>query len=157
MSLVCLVKLADRALLDLEVCLDKRALMDQGDLRAKEDHQDLKACQAWKAVREPQVLMDQTDRLDHLDLMDLLETEGFLVYQVLLAQLDPQGSKDLKEKGETLASQESKVLRDHPDLLVLLGLLVSEVSGARRVHQESKELLAWEVGLVTRVHLVQQE
>ena len=126
-SLECLEKWDDRALLDPEACLDKRAQMDQGDLQESEDHPELKVCLVWRAVREPLVLMDQTDRLDHLDLMDLLETEGFLVYQVLLAQLDPQGSKDLKEKGETLASQESKALRDH------LGLLVPQDTEVLRV------------------------
>ena len=131
--------------------------MDQGDPQAKEDHQELKVCQAWRAAREPLVLMDQTDRLDHLDLVGLLGIEEFLVYQALLAQLEPQANKDHKEKGEILASQESKALRDHLGLLVLLGLLVSVVSEVRRVHQESRELQEWAVDLVTRVHPVQQE
>jgi len=151
------VKLADRDLLERPGCPVKRALMDQEDPQAKEDHRDLKACQAWKAVREPLVLMDQMDLLDHLDLMDLLGIEEFLVYQVLLAQLELQANKDHKEKGEILASQESRALRDHLGLLVLLGLLEREVSGVRRVHQESRELQGWAVDLVTRVHLVQQE
>merc|ERR1719295_440410 len=127
--------------------------MDQEDPQAKEDHREHKACQAWKAVREPPVLMDQMDRLDHLDQMDLLGIEEFLVYQAPLAQLEPQANKDLREKGEILASQESKALRDHLGLLVLLVLLVREVSGVRRVHQESRELQGWAVDLVTRVHL----
>jgi hypothetical protein len=131
--------------------------MDQEDPQAKEGHRDLKECQAWKAVREPLVLMDQMDRLDHLDLMDLLGIEEFLVYQALLVQLEPQANKDLKEKGEILASQESKGLRDHLGLLVLPGLLESEVSGVRRVHQESRELQGWAVDLATRVHPVQRE
>jgi len=101
--------------------------------------------------------MDLMDRLDHLDQMDLLGIEEFLVYQVLLAQLELQANKDHKEKGEILASQESRALRDHLGLLVLLGLLEREVSGVRRVHQESRELQGWAVDLVTRVHLVQQE
>jgi len=151
------VKLADRDSLDPLGCLVKRAQMDQEDPQAKEDHRERKACQAWKAVREPLVLMDQMDRLDHLDLMDLLGIEEFLVYQALLAQLEPQANKDHKEKGEILASQESKALRDHLGLLVLLGLLVSEASGVRKVHQESRELQEWAVDLVTRVHPVQQE
>jgi hypothetical protein len=151
------VKLADRALLERPGCPVKRAQMDQEDPQAKEDHRDLKACQAWKAVREPLVLMDQMDRLDHPDLMDLLGIEEFLVYQALLAQLEPQANKEHKEKGEILASQESKALRDHLGLLVLPGLLESEVRGVRRVHQESRELQGWAVDLVTRVRLVQRE
>lgn len=156
-NLECLVKLADRDSLEPQGCLVKRAQMDQEDPQAKEDHREHKACQAWKAVREPPVLMDQMDRLDHLDLMDLLGIEEFLVYQAPLAQLEPQANKDHREKGEILASQESKALRDHLGLLVLLVLLVREVSGVRRVHQESRELQGWAVDLVTRVHLVQQE
>jgi len=151
------VKLADRDSLDPLGCLVKRAQMDQEDPQAKEDHRELKECQAWKAVREPLVLMDQMDRLDHLDLMDLLGIEEFQVYQALLAQLEPQANKGHKEKGEILASQESKALRVHLGLSVLLGLLVSEASGVRRVHQESRELQGWAVDLVTRVHPVQQE
>lgn len=151
------MRLADRALLERPGCPVKRAQMDQEDLQAKEDHRELKACQAWKAVREPLVLMDQMDLLDHLDLMDLLGIEEFLVYQALLARLELQANKDRKEKGETLASQESKALRDHLGLLVLLGLLESEVSGVRRDHQESRELQGWAVDLVTRVPLVQRE
>jgi len=149
--------LADRDSLDPLGCLVKRAQMDQEGPQAKEDHRELKACQAWKAVREPLVLMDQMDRLDHLDQMDLLGIEEFLVYQALLAQLVPQANKDHKENGEILASQESKALRDHLGLLVLLGPLVSEASGVRRVRQESRELQEWVVDLVTRVHPVQQE
>ena len=156
-NLECLVKLADRDSLEPQGCLVKRAQMDQEDPQAKEDHREHKACQAWKAVREPPVLMDQMDRLDHLDLMDLLGIEEFLVYQAPLAQLEQQANKDHREKGEILASQESKALRDHLGLLVLLVLLVREVSGVRRVHQESRELQGWAVDLVTRVHLVQQE
>ena len=156
-NLECLVKLADRALLERPGCPVKRAQMDQEDPQAKEDHRELKACQAWKAVRDPLVLMDQMDRLDHLDLMGLLGIEEFRVYQALLVQLEPQANKDHKEKGEILASQESKALRDHLGLLVLPGLLESEVSGVRRVHQESRELQGWAVDLVTRVHLVQRE
>lgn len=156
-NLECLVKLADRALLDPLGCPVKRVQMDQEDPQAKEDHRDLKACQAWKAEREPLVLTDQMDRPDHLDPVDLLGIEEFLVYQALLAQQDPQANKDHKEKGEILASLESKALRDLLDLLVLLGLLVSEASGVRRVHQESRELQGWAVDLVTRVHRVQQE
>jgi len=156
-NLECLVKLADRDSLEPQGCLVKRAQMDQEDPQAKEDHREHKACQAWKAVREPPVLMDQMDRLDHLDLMDLLGIEEFLVYQVLLDQLEPQANKDLKEKGEISASPESKALRDHLGLLVLPVLLESEVSGVRRVLQENRELQGWVVDLVTRVHLVQQE
>jgi len=151
------VKLVARALLEPLACPDKRAQMDQGDPQAKEDHQELKVCQAWRAAREPLVLMDQMDLLDHLDLVGLLGIEEFLVFQALLAQLERQANKDHKEKGEILASQESKALRDHLGLLVLLGLLVSVVSEVRRVHQESRELQGWAAGLVTRVHLEQQE
>lgn len=156
-NLECLEKLADRALLEHLECPVRRAQMDQEDPQAKEDHRELKVCQAWKAVRELLVLMDQMDRLDHLDLMDLLGIEEFLVYQVLLAQLEPPANKDLKEKGEISASPESKALRDHQGLLVLPGLLESEVSGVRRVLQENRELQGWAVDLVTRVHLVPQE
>jgi len=151
------VKLVARALLEPLACPDKKAPMDQGDPQAKEDHQELKVCQAWRAAREPLVLMDQTDRLDHLDLAGLLGIEEFLVFQALLAQLEQQANKDHKEKGEILASQESKAPRDHLGLLVLLGLLVSVVSEVRRVHQESRELPGWVAGLVIRVHLEQQE
>merc|ERR1712088_199741 len=58
-SLECLEKWDDRALLDPEACLDKRAQMDQGDLQESEDHPELKVCLVWRAVREPPVLMGQ--------------------------------------------------------------------------------------------------
>ena len=151
------MKLVARALLEPLACLGKRAQMDQGDPQAKEDHQELKACQAWRAERDPLVLMDQMDRLDQMDLVGLLGIEEFLVFQALPAQLEQQANKDHKEKGEILASQESKALKDHLGLLVLLGLLVSVVSEVRRVHQESRELQGWAAGPVTRVHLEQQE
>lgn len=156
-SLECLEKLDDRALLDPEACLDKRAQMDQGDLQESEDHPELKVCLVWRAVREPLVLMDQMVQLDHLVRTDLQETEEYLVYLVPLAQLERLANKDLREKEEILANQESRALRDPLGLLVLPVLLVSVANGERKVHQANREHLGWEDVLVTRVHLVLQE
>jgi len=156
-SLECLEKLDDRALLDPEACLDKRAQMDQGDLQESEDHPELKVCLVWRAVREPLVLMDQMVRLDHPDQMDLLETEEYLVYLVPLAQPEQLANKDLRENEEILANQESRALRDPLGLLVLPVLLVSVANGEKKVHQANREHLGWEDVLVTRVHLVLQE
>ena len=149
--------MADRDSLDPLGCLVKRAQMDQEGPQAKEDHRELKECQAWKAVREPLVLMDQMVRLDHPDQMDLLETEEYLVYLVPLAQLEQLANKDLRENEEILANQESRALRDPLGLLVLPVLLVSVANGERKVHQANREHLGWEDVLVTRVHLVLQE
>ena len=146
-----------RALLEPLACPDKRAQMDQGDPQAKEDHQELKVCQAWRVAREPLVLMDQMVRLDHPDQMDLLETEEYLVYLVPLAQLEQLANKDLRENEEILANQESRALRDPLGLLVLPVLLVSVANGEKKVHQANREHQGWEDVLVTRVHLVLQE